>query len=282
MDRDALDTFLCLAQVKRLSRCADRLCLTKSAVSARIKQLEQQLGVSLFERSHQGMVLSEAGERFLPHASALQQRWQLASQAVAEPSQEQPVLRLGAHPSIAQTLLDGWQSQLRKHYPQQAIALSVDYSELLVQQLSAQQLDIALVFVADSTAGIKVEQVYEDRLIMVSSHAQKLEQVDPARYLYVDWGWGYTAAHAQLLPQLERYKHYCGFAPLALPGLLDCGGSGYLPARQAQHPLESGQLVAVADAPVFHRPIFAISPRQQSHPLTQAALQQLRQFLEGL
>lgn len=279
MDLENLRTFLTLAEVKRLSLCAEQLCLTKSALSARIRQLEQQLGVSLFQRTNQGMLLTKDGQQFYPHALAMQQRWHKAKQQLQRPIQQQ--LRIASHPSLANNLLLDCCSELQQSYPQLELEISADYSKVLTQQLSQGQLDIALVFLVDSSADLQIQQIWDDQLIMLSSEAQALHEVSAERYLYLDWGWGYNAAHAQQLPQLEHCQQRSGFADMGLPWLLRNGGSAYLPARLAQQALQQQQLFQVKDAPVFSRPIFAAyrseTAQQQWINRTLDRLQQLAQ-----
>ena len=114
MDTWSIKTFLTLAEVKRLSICAERLCITKSAVSSRIKQLESQLDQSLFERSTQGMTLTLAGERFYQHAQIMQQRWEHAKADVKRSEQSAGTLRIATHNTLASDFLPRWGSELRK------------------------------------------------------------------------------------------------------------------------------------------------------------------------
>jgi DNA-binding transcriptional LysR family regulator len=61
---DGLATFEAAARVLSFTRAADELFITQSAVSKQVKQLEDQLGVSLFERRPRALVLTEAGQQF--------------------------------------------------------------------------------------------------------------------------------------------------------------------------------------------------------------------------
>ncbi|WP_116473942.1 LysR family transcriptional regulator [Zobellella maritima] len=257
MDIQALKTFLTLAEVQRLSLCAEQLCLTKSAVSSRVRQLEQQLGEQLFVRNARGMQLTDAGRSFYRHAMVMHQRWIRAKLEIRDKSSRARWLRLGAHTALANDLLLSWSSAIRARYPELGLHLEADYSNEIVRQVAQGTLDIGLIFVADTTSGLVVEQVLEDKLIMVSSDARALEQVHVDRYLYLDWGWGYNAAHNERLPQLQSSLLSCGKADLGLPWLLQNGGTAYLPARTVASQLASGLLVQVADAPEFKRPIFA-------------------------
>jgi DNA-binding transcriptional LysR family regulator len=60
--------FLEIARLRNLSRAADALHLTQPALTARLQGLEIELGTPLFERSHRGMRLTDAGRAFLPYA----------------------------------------------------------------------------------------------------------------------------------------------------------------------------------------------------------------------
>ncbi|MEH6576746.1 MAG: LysR family transcriptional regulator [Amphritea sp.] len=270
MDIWSIKTFLTLAEVKRLSLCAEMLCLTKSAVSSRIKQLEMQLDQQLFERSAQGMLLTNAGQRFYQHAIAMQQRWERAKKEIKQSEDASGLIRLGAHPSLASDLLLEWGSLLNQRYANLTIHLEADYSSEIVRQVAAGALDLGLIFVADATTGLIVEQVFEYQLVMVSSSATSLQQVRSEDYLYLDWGWGYNAAHSERLPQLQNSRLSCGLAELGLPWLQKNGGTAYLPERIAAPLLDSGKLFRVEDAPLFKRPIFAT---YASDPLDQALLE---------
>jgi LysR family transcriptional regulator, flagellar master operon regulator len=257
MDIQALKTFLTLAELQRLSLCAEQLCLTKSAVSARIRQLEEQLGEPLFTRSARGMQLTDAGRGFYRHAMVMHQRWVRAKLEISEKNSRAQRLRMGTHTSLANDLLLAWGSAMRQRFPRLSLHLEADYSNEIVRLVAQGALDIGLIFVADTTAGLVVEQVLEDRLIMVSSEAATLDQVSAHSYLYLDWGWGYNAAHTERLPQLQNSLLSCGKADLGLPWLLQNGGTAYLPARMLREPLASGVLCKVEGAPEFKRPIFA-------------------------
>lgn len=66
MDIELLKTFLEVHKTRHFGRAADNLHLTSAAVSARIKQLEQYLGVTLFVRKRGNIQLTSEGERLLP------------------------------------------------------------------------------------------------------------------------------------------------------------------------------------------------------------------------
>ncbi|MVA52680.1 LysR family transcriptional regulator [Agrobacterium vitis] len=66
-----LQAFECAARHQNFSRAAEELTLTQSAVSRQIAELEQQTGLQLFERIRRRVILSQAGQRFLPEVKEL-------------------------------------------------------------------------------------------------------------------------------------------------------------------------------------------------------------------
>ena len=71
MDTELLKTFLEVSRTRHFGRAAEALYLTQSAVSFRIRQLENQLGVNLFTRHRNNIRLTTAGEKLLPYAETL-------------------------------------------------------------------------------------------------------------------------------------------------------------------------------------------------------------------
>ena len=84
MEMDQIETFLAVATFGGFHRAAEALRVSQPAVSARIKALEQSIGVSLFARSRAGLTLSTAGRTFKPFAEQLLRTASLARQAVHE------------------------------------------------------------------------------------------------------------------------------------------------------------------------------------------------------
>jgi len=268
MDIWSINTFLTLAEVKRLNECAQLLCVTKSAVSSRIKQLESHLDQTLFSRSNQGMLLTPAGHKFYQHAQVLQRRWEQAKLEIKlDDLQGGGILRIATHTTLAHDLLLMWGSELKARKPELTLHMSADYSVEIVKQVATGKVDIGLVFAADTSTGLIVEQICIDELIMVSSQACCVSDVKPSEYLYLDWGWGwgYSTAHNERLPHLEHCLQSSGLGGIGLSWLLSNGGCAYLPRRSVARHLENARLFEVTDAPNFNRPIFATYPRESQN-----------------
>src|SRR3954462_4296726 len=85
MDIGLARTFLEVSASGSFIAAAERMHLTQTAVSARIRALEEQLGRRLFVRNKAGARLTPAGERFVRHATTLIQVWERARHQVALP-----------------------------------------------------------------------------------------------------------------------------------------------------------------------------------------------------
>ncbi|SUI42672.1 HTH-type transcriptional regulator gltC [Serratia marcescens] len=104
MDTELLKTFLEVSRTRHFGRAAESLYLTQSAVSFRIRQLENQLGANLFTRHRNNIRLTPAGERLLPYAESLMNTWQLAKKEVVR-SLQHTELSIGATASLWEAYL---------------------------------------------------------------------------------------------------------------------------------------------------------------------------------
>ena len=108
MDVKLVETFLDLFESRNFNRTADRLDLTQSSVSGRIKALEAAVGAQLFERGRTGAAPTPAGFRFEPHARLLMATWEQARRDAGAGPNRDRLLRLAGQISLKRSVLVEW------------------------------------------------------------------------------------------------------------------------------------------------------------------------------
>ncbi|MEX0340185.1 MAG: LysR family transcriptional regulator, partial [Arenibacterium sp.] len=125
-------------------RASQGLNLTQPAVTARIKNLEDNLGCTLFERHADGMALTKRGELLLNYAEQFEYITQKVEEAVVDPAGIEGHLRLGVSETIAQSWLPDLISRLHQIYPNLKIEFNVDISLHLRAGLLNRDMDLAI------------------------------------------------------------------------------------------------------------------------------------------
>jgi len=262
VDTDLIKTFLEVKRTRHFGRAADNLCLTQSAVSARIRQLEETLGVKLFTRSRNDIQLTPAGTRLVKYAESMLNTWNRARQDAALGQEEKQSLAIGGMFSLWDILLQKWIHTLHRRYPQVALQAEAHGSEALVHKVLDGALDVAFMFEPPQMAELQVQEVAKIQLIMVSSQPEcTVKEATGEGYIMVDWGTAFAIAHAQHFPDMPPPAVRVGLGRMALAYILECGGATYLSRRMVSEYLESGRLYPVPDAPVIDRQVYAVYPR---------------------
>lgn len=145
MNTDLLRTFLEVAKTRHFGHAAENLFLTQSAISSRIKQLEDVVGVRVFTRRRNNILLTPAGERLLPHAENLLASWQLAMQEVGIPKRQNMQLSLGGTSNLWDTFLQSLLPKLAKRFPNLYMRTEINQSQHLIRSLLGGRIDVAAV-----------------------------------------------------------------------------------------------------------------------------------------
>lgn len=274
MDINLARTFLEVAATGSFIAAAERLNLTQTAVSARIRTLEEQLGCKLFVRNKSGARLTAAGERFMRHATNLIQVWERARQQVALPPGCEHGLSLGGEPSLWDPLLSEWLIWMHHQCPEIALRAEVDSSMRLLERVLDGSLDLAVVYNPPQRPDLVAEPIVEEKLVMITTSADGL--INPEHYVYVDWGPNFATNHEAAFPELSSPPVSISLGPLALTYLLNVGGCGYLRTSTARPFLADGRLHRVTDAPEFSYSAYAIYASRHDRNIINRARSGLR------
>ncbi|WP_269621063.1 LysR family transcriptional regulator [Zhongshania sp. BJYM1] len=269
MDIELARTFLEIVKTGSFIAAGERLHVTQTTVTARIRNLEGQLGCRLFVRNRAGAKVTNDGERFISHASQLVQVWEVARRELPLPKGADTILTLGGEASLWNPLLLEWLHELRINKGDVGVRIEVAERSSLHEKIERGVLDAALVHQPDYWPGIQAEQVLEEKLIKVKS----VKSADP--YIYVDWGEHFCRQHDAALPELCRSDLYVDYGPLALDHLACHGGSGYFRSRVVKPYIDSGLVERIDGVPEFSYPIYVIYSRGNASKLMGIALEAL-------
>ncbi len=259
MNIDLARTFLEIAETGNFNKAAERLNVTQSTVSMRIKALEDEIGRPLFARSKAGTELTTAGVHFRRYAATLVRVWQQARQELALPPGYRAVLTVGGQFSLWDRMLLRWVPWMRAAMPDVALKVEVGLSDGLMRLLAEGLIDIGVMYSPQSRPGLVTEKLLEERLVLVSTTPRKLGEWDDG-YVFVDWGPEYRVAHSQTFPDLSTPAVSVGLGALGLQHILANGGFGYFPMRVVRPHLQTGRVHLVAQAPEFRRPAYMVYP----------------------
>ena len=274
MDLELLRTFLELNRTRHFGRTAEALFLTQAAVSSRLKSLETQLGVTLFERSRREMRLTPEGSRLIRHSESMIAAWRMARQDVslAEASEQ---LVIGGSLRLWDVLLQRWLHDLRRANASLAIIAEAQSPDFLTRKLIDGTLDVAIMLEPAQLDIMQVREIATIEFTLVSSHpgldvTTALQQ----DYIYVDWGLSFALDHRRTFPDAPESMTRVSHAKMAIEYITSIGGSAYLPRRMVARDVELGLLHDVVDAPVFLRQAYATYPvRSPRLPLIEKSLE---------
>jgi len=279
MDIELARTFIEIVATGSFIRAAERLNVAQTTVSARIRNLEQQLGRPLFIRHKGGASLTPAGEQFLRHAPMFVQLWQRTLHQVAVPAGRRAVLTVGSEVSLAQPLLLDWVRWMRRSLEDIALRVHVDVPQDLINQVASGTVDIAIMYAPQHRPGLKIDLLTEEKLVLVTTDAEA-RLPDGSDYVYMDWGPDFTLHHGMNFPEVAP-DLYFDLGPLALSYILAAGGSGYFRMSAVQSHIAAGRLRLVPEMPQFSYPVYAVQSANADQSTVGPALAGLHAVASG-
>lgn len=268
MDTELARTFLAVISSGSFVGAAERMHLTQSAVSARMQNLEAQLGSRLFVRNKGGATLTAAGRQFQKHAMTLVRTVELARQQIGVSRGFSGSLTIGARLGLWEGLLLDWLPRMLTAVPDCTIRAEIGFEADLMQGLVDGRLDIGVMYTPESRPGLRVVPILEERLLFLTTNGDGMG----ADYVYVDWGPEFLSQHRAAYPDMDGPQLTVNIGWLGLQHILAAGGSGYFPERLANAHVRAGRLSVVPNAPVFRLPAYAVCTEDGPRELIDLAL----------
>lgn len=159
IDLAHVQAFCTIVRLNSYSAAARALATTQPSISRRIRELERELGVTLFDTRTRRAVLTTKGREFLPQAEELLQMVDAITARMTERHEISGTVRLGASETVAMTWLSSFVEATRNQYPKVILSVDVDLADRLVSKFRAGLLDAAIVTPAISGKDIEVEDL---------------------------------------------------------------------------------------------------------------------------
>ncbi|CUB05160.1 LysR substrate-binding domain-containing protein [Marinomonas fungiae] len=253
---NCLVTFINAAQTCNFAKTAKILCITPAAVSQQIKQLESVLNTSLFERSKQGVELTQAGKQYLYFANQALESLQ-RGQACIDQLKQQAIFTLHTLPSVASLWLMPKVLQIMEQHSD--LEIRVEASHAIVN-FNLSQCDASISF-GKQDALLQHDFLFQDHVQLVAS-PKLMNGIEPSDInsllekpmIHIDWG-----DENPYLPNWQDWLNAAGqshrkpnkgpqfnLSSMAIDAAVQ--GKGLLLGQGLfiQHLLESGQLVTLS------------------------------------
>ncbi len=183
MELSALRIFKAVAEEGSVTLAAARLNRVQSNVSARLTQLEESLGVTLFHRAGRGLQITAEGERLLAYADRLLQLADEAQAAMRLDQQPSGQLRIGSMETTAAARLPQVLAAFNRKHPQVDLVLDTGPTDQLLDGVLRHRLDVALVAAPVPHPELEQQPVFEEELVLITcpTHAPVATPQDVAR-----------------------------------------------------------------------------------------------------
>ena len=250
---ELLKGFEAAARLLSFTKAGEELHLTQSAVSRQIQDLEQQLGVPLFERRHRALVLTDAGQQLFSAAAQVLATMRAVTDRVRASSGGRRVLSVTTMASFAALWLVPRLAGFARDHPNIDVRIA---TEPRMQDLERDGLDVGIRYCTDDIAGPNAMRLFGERVLPVCSPGLAAHPERPLREPA-------DLRHHVLL----QYDDPEGYAPwlnwkswLELFGLADLRPAGSILLSGYEHIIPAaiaGQGVALGRSPLVRELIEA-------------------------
>ncbi|MBF8999325.1 MULTISPECIES: LysR family transcriptional regulator [Vibrio] len=173
-----LRVFTTITQLKTITAAAEKLFLSKAAVSMALSELEKQLGHDMFDRVNNRLILNQEGQKLLPFADELLGRMDELDQVFNDEQTLSGQLHIGASDTIGNQVAPYLLSEFREQYQHNAQSLFISNSALICKKLVDYELDIGLIEGKTQHPQLMSRQFSQDEMCIICSPIHPLAQQD--------------------------------------------------------------------------------------------------------
>jgi LysR family transcriptional regulator, nitrogen assimilation regulatory protein len=169
MDLKQLEYFRHVAELGSFTRAAAFLSVVQPALSRQVRQLEVELGQSLFDRNGRGVVLTRAGTRLLEHTRGILMQVGRARQELEEQKNgDSGHIVLGLPPSLGRSVTVPLVKAFGRQLPNASLATVEGLSAYMLEWLQVGRVDCALVYNAPESPSLDIQPLLDDQLFLIA------------------------------------------------------------------------------------------------------------------
>ncbi len=273
-----LQVFQTVARLLSFTKAAEELHMTQPAVTFQVRQLEEQFNTRLFDRTHNRISLTEAGQRVYECANRIFELYAEMDNAVRELTGDiSGVLILGASSTIAEYMLPELLGDFKKEYPDVTIRLRVANTDGIVSMVENNAIDLGVVEAPVTNKNLVVEECRTDKMVLIvpPGHPLAGEEVVPVKkiadypFICREEGSGTREVMLESMQQAGINPNDLNLSMElgsleAIKGAVEAGmGVSVLSSATIEKELKLGTLVAIKLDPPVERPFSFVHQKQK-------------------
>jgi LysR family hydrogen peroxide-inducible transcriptional activator len=170
-----LEYVVAVARLRNFHEAAAACHVSQPGLSIQLRQLEDQLGVTIFERDRRRVLVTSVGEEIVRRAArVLEEAQGLVESARASSKPMSGLLRLGVIPTVAPYVLPAALPRLRKKHPELRVRLREAHTADLVQAMRDGELDLLLLSLDADLGGLVEQELFVDPFVVALPRAHRL------------------------------------------------------------------------------------------------------------
>jgi DNA-binding transcriptional LysR family regulator len=251
-----LETLLWIARLGTFRAAAERLNTTQPAISARVREIEEQLGVALFRREGRNMVLTARGRDLVREVEPLWAGFERALTKASDFAGVAGMVRLGAGEIAAAGCLPGFVRDVERDLPGVTLEVELDLTARMAQHLLAGRSDLVLLAGPVASPGIRTTPIGMVDLVFAASAATAAAMAQPGAAPIPIWSLPSSSPlHSVTRDWLAqgtfaaRAVATCDNVRALIDIVLAGQGAAVMPETMVRADLATGALVEIAPRP---------------------------------
>lgn len=273
-----LQVFHTVAGVLSFTKAAEILNMTQPAVTFQVRQLEEDFNTRLFDRAHNRISLTKAGELVLGYADQIIEHYREMHESVKEMTGDNTgLITIGASTTIAEYMLPGLLGDFQTRFPEVLIRLKVANTDAIVSMVEDNTIDLGVVEGAVNNQLLLVEGCQVDQMVAIAvaghplSGRESVKAADLTDYPFIlrEEGSGTRSVIQNYLRDqgLDENDLNCPFelgSTEAIKGAVEAGmGLSIVSAATVAKEIKLNTLSAIPLEPQLVRPFSFVRQRQK-------------------